>query len=180
MESSSEDGRQGIYPNNLFERVVEKVRITPLSVNPHAEIVNHQPFSMQNYTGDYHLTAFTERLMRFYLWETGYEIETIDIKDEWLFRIEARKVVDYSFQDLIVGGANDRDFVHSLYQRALGRDADPDGFAGYLNELASGGTTREKMVKSLLLSEEKQEQMTARCPAFALRFHEAQVPNATD
>lgn len=135
-------------------------------------------FSMQNYPGDYHLTAFTERLMRFYLWEAGYEIEAIEIQDEWLFRIEAKKAVDYSYRDLIVGKNDDSDFVGNLYQGALGRDADPEGLASYVRALANGAMTREELVKALLLSDERQERMTSSCPAFPLRFHEARITDA--
>lgn len=137
-------------------------------------------FSMQSYQGDYHLTAFTERLMRFYLWQTGFEITDIEVQDEWLFRIEAAKAEDYSFQDLVFRETSDEDFVRGLYRCALGRDAEPEGLASHLSALGAGDTTRELMVKTFLLSQEKQEKMAAACPDFPLRFHEAVASRASE
>jgi predicted SAM-dependent methyltransferase len=152
--------------------------------SPHYQSIPQQKlliinlFSMQNYEGDYHLTAFTERLMRFYLWETGFEIAAIDIQDEWLFRIQAVKAVDYSFQDLVSGPASDAEFVRALYERVLRREPEPEGLASHLSKLTSGSTTREKMVRSFLLSDENQKTMAESCPDLPLQFHEASVADA--
>ena len=131
-------------------------------------------FSMQNYQGDYHLTAFTERLIRFYLWAAGFEIEEIEIRDGWLFAIWARKVTDYSFQRLLDSDIESSEFVDACYKDILGRPPDPIGKRDNMAFLAQGDITRAQLIKNFLLSDEKQDKLTAEAPEFPLLFHEAQ------
>ena len=130
-------------------------------------------FSMQKYQGDYHLTSFTERLMRFYLWAGGFAIDRIQVREEWLFEVWATKAIDYAFSDLVETVADDAAFVEQSYQRILGRNADGGGLASYTSQLADGVITRDELIKRLLVSDEKQDQLAAAAPAFDLQFHEA-------
>jgi predicted SAM-dependent methyltransferase len=51
-------------------------------------------FGTQAYNGDWHLTGFTEKLLRYYLAESGFEVVTLVPKDHWLFDATARKTRD--------------------------------------------------------------------------------------
>lgn len=67
-------------------------------------------FGTQAYTGDWHLTGFTESLVRHYLNEAGFEIVTLAPKDHWLFEVTARNVRSGSMiadKKGIVAGASD-------------------------------------------------------------------------
>lgn len=130
-------------------------------------------FSMQKYQGDYHCTAFTERLMRYYLWETGFEIESIEVRDGWLFDVWAKKAIDYSFSDLLASNVHDEQFVITLYRKLLNREADPRGMAQKLQQLSTARDDRSKMIKQFLLCDERAAKMTAACPNFELIFDTA-------
>lgn len=125
-------------------------------------------FSMQAYEGDYHLTAFTERLIRFYLWQCGFEVESLAVADGWLFNIWARKVIDYAFTDLLASSGSHSEFVASAYRVVLGREADPGGLTAWTAQLTAGETTRRKLVASFLASEEREDRMMREAPAFEL------------
>ena len=128
-------------------------------------------FSSQAYEGDFHYTAFTEKLMRFYLWSCGFEIETIAIKDNWLFELVAVKTIDYSYQDLIDSSQTDRAFLAELYRTILDREPDEEGFAGKLALLKR--EPRRAIVKGFLCSEERDTVMSAKAPCFELEFDAA-------
>ena len=123
---------------------------------------------MQNYLGDYHLTAFTERLIRFYLWETGFEIDSLKTQDGWLLDVGATKKRDFSFVDLMKGNLDDRDFVAFLYKELLMRDGDDVSVEAKVDDLKSGRVNRPDMIKSFLLCEERAARMTASAPNFEL------------
>ena len=141
------------------------------SIASHKELILNL-FSSQAYDGDFHLTAFTEKLMRYYLWSGGYEIDTIRIKDNWLFDVIAVKAVDYSFADLMEIRADDV-YVTELYRRILKREPDASGLSEKLAALTSGAQTRAATRKGFLHSSEREELMTARAPAFELLFDSA-------
>ena len=130
-------------------------------------------FSMQKYTGDYHYTAFTERLIRFYLWETGFEIESIEVLDGWLFHIWAKKIKDYSCADLIADSQSDEHFIASMYRTLLGRDPDAASAEIKLQSLVSRSTNRAQVAKQFLNCEEREEIMMSACPDFGLSFDTA-------
>jgi predicted SAM-dependent methyltransferase len=46
-------------------------------------------FGTQAYTGDWHLTGFTEPLVRHYLAEAGFNIVKLGSRDHWLFDVTA-------------------------------------------------------------------------------------------
>lgn len=125
-------------------------------------------FSMQKYVGDYHLTSFTERLIRFYLWETGFRIDSLDIQDGWLLNVQATKKIDFSFADLTKRNLDDHDFVTFLYEELLMRDGDDGSVGRKVDDLRSGRVSRPEMIKSFLLCEERVAKMTASAPNFEL------------
>lgn len=145
---------------------------------PQQKLLMVNLFSMQKYEGDYHLCSFTERLIRFYLWVGGFEIDRITVREDWLFEIWATKVVDCAYQSLIDGIPDDIAFIKACYTNILERDADEGGLQSYAAQLAGGGITRGGLVRQLLVSDEKQDRMTATAPSFTLLFHEAHATAA--
>ena len=130
-------------------------------------------FSSQVYEGDFHLTAFSEKLMRYYLWSCGYEIEAIGIKDQWLFDITARKVIDYSYSDVMDQTTEDRTLITELYRQVLGREPDEEGLQSKLGWLQSGAQTRLSTLRGFLCSDEREAKMMAAAPDFDLQFDPA-------
>jgi predicted SAM-dependent methyltransferase len=160
-----------VYLNGLLRRF-ERPDYQPIALQK-LLIVNL--FSMQKYEGDYHLAGFTERLMRYYLWECGFEIKSIEIVDEWLFDIVAVKSVDHAYLSLVNGDLSDDEFVRQAYRAVLMRDADKSGSEAYVSHLKNNKLTRPALIKKLLLSDERENRMEASCPDFQMKFHEANI-----
>jgi hypothetical protein len=129
------------------------------------ELLVHCLFSTQVYEGDFHLTAFTEPLFRFYLWETGFEITELRVQGDWLFEAHARKVTDYSFAEL-ESEANIRRFVKDAYRQILFRRADQVGLTHFSKALETNVMTRREVIKYLLHSDERKTRMIAKAPTF--------------
>ncbi len=124
-------------------------------------------FSNQSCEGDYHLTAFTEPLLRFYLWECGFDDVKLWVRDQWLFECTARKARDFSYDDLVNHGPADAGaFVARAYQEVLFRPPDDGGLAFLREELRQQRLTRRGVALFLLASEERKKYMLARAPAF--------------
>ncbi len=136
-------------------------------IRTHMQLIN-DAFSTQLYEGDYHTTAFTEKLMRFYIWACGFTMVDLGLLDEWLFVVEARKVVDYSF-DALIASASDEAFVAGLYREVLMREPDHEGLSGKLDLLRSG-VTRRTILRGFLASDERLEMMMNRIPQFELTY----------
>ncbi len=134
----------------------------------HKALIN-DAFSTQAYEGDFHFTAFTEKLMRFYVWAAGFEMKDLSVQDEWLFVVEADKVIDYSFADLMGERITDEDFISQLYQRLLFREPDQEGLNGKLG-LISIGKSRLDILRGILGSEEREEKLIERAPSFGLLY----------
>lgn len=141
------------------------------SIETHKQLINDL-FSTQAYEGDYHFTAFTEKLMRFYMWACGFEIGALDIQDNWLFVVHATKAVDYSYADLVATTASDRDFVLGLYREVLRREPDDEGLAGKL-ALLEAGESRLGILRGIVGSVEREDMMVASAPEFELTFDPA-------
>lgn len=54
----------------------------------------HNLFGTQAGEGDFHFTTFTERTLRAYLADSGFEVVTLTPKHVWLFDVVAKKVRD--------------------------------------------------------------------------------------
>ncbi len=129
-------------------------------------------FSNQLMAGDYHLTGFTEILLRFYLWAAGFEIDEITVRDGWLFEVWARKQTDFSYPDLVTAVRDDVDLVQQIYLHVLKREADTDGLQHFSTELSEGRITRDAFIKAVILSDENQKRLIAAAPKFELTFHQ--------
>jgi len=108
-------------------------------------------FGTQGYVGDFHYFGFTDILIKSLLENTGFVIEQLAIKDEWLFLIRARKTFDCHIEEIF--NLNDKDFVTEVYKIFLGRLPDEGGLQYYLNILKDG-ITREAIIESIKDSEE--------------------------
>lgn len=115
-------------------------------------------FGTQAYEGDFHFCGFTEPLLRHYLDEAGFRVDSVSTVDEWLFDVEASKVREAfrpegSFEHLlaIIG---DDEFVRRSYREILKRDVDPDGLEFYRDCLRHRRMTREEVVRTLVASDE--------------------------
>ncbi len=128
-------------------------------------------FSRQLVDGDYHFTAFTEPMMRFYLWATSFDIETISVMDGWIFEIWAVKRHDIVAAD-IQAVPNDKKFLQAIYRHLLNREVDVTGLKDYGEQLVSG-SLRADITKQIWTSEEYQSYLVDSSPVFDLEFHQA-------
>ncbi|PIE43452.1 MAG: hypothetical protein CSA50_04890 [Gammaproteobacteria bacterium] len=109
-------------------------------------------FGTQNYVGDFHYIGFTEELLVHYLSEAGFQVESICVKDEWLFHVIAKKIMSKRC-DLMYYQESDEDFIKTAFATVLQRDADPGGLEFYRSILKSG-IPRESVVNALKASDE--------------------------
>ena len=126
-------------------------------------------FSRQLVPGDFHLTAFTEPLMRFYLWASNFRIDSISIKDGWIFEVWAVKESGCHSLELVSSDIDQRQFVRAAYQQILRREPDPSGLDSFVAQL-NAGVSREIVLKALWVSDENQARLAAACPRFELQF----------
>jgi predicted SAM-dependent methyltransferase len=81
----------------LHLRMPNIVGLAELLVSPEKADIENQKnlvqclFGTQAYTGDWHLTSFTEPLVRHYLAEAGFIIVRLGSRDHWLFDVTAKK-----------------------------------------------------------------------------------------
>ena len=108
-------------------------------------------FGTQGYVGDFHYFGFTDVLIKSLLESTGFVIEHITVKDEWLFLIRARKTFDCHVEEIFY--LNDKDFIIEVYKIFLGRLPDEGGLQYYL-KILKDGITREAIIESIKDSEE--------------------------
>ncbi len=87
----------------LHLRAPNVIGLAELCLAPERQSIDDQKmliqclFGTQAYNGDWHLTGFTEKLLRYYLEEAGFAVVRIDCKDHWLFEATARKIKDLVF-----------------------------------------------------------------------------------
>jgi predicted SAM-dependent methyltransferase len=116
-------------------------------------------FGTQAYTGDFHYTSFTRILLRHYLEQAGFELESLEVTSGWLFDATARKAghlaapTSPDFAELL-SIPGDEAFLHACYREILGREADAGGMAYWQQGLAGGGMVRDNVVKAMLSSDE--------------------------
>lgn len=108
-------------------------------------------FGTQADPGDFHYNGFTELYIRALLAETGFEVETLETRDGWLFHIVARKNRDSPVEEIFL--LSDEDFISRVYRDYLHRPPDAEGYAYYLN-LIKTGIAREAVVEAIKQSDE--------------------------
>jgi predicted SAM-dependent methyltransferase len=103
-------------------------------------------FGTQAYQGDFHYTAFTEVILRDMLDDAGYSVKSIDIREEWLFEVMARKSRDRAVDDIFF--LADEEFIVAAYRQLLRRPPDPGGFDHYA-ALIKSGIAREAIIQAI-------------------------------
>jgi hypothetical protein len=126
-------------------------------------------FSRQLVPGDFHLTAFTEPLIRFYLWAAKFKIDSIEVKDGWIFEVWASKISDVYDSVLLFEEVSDAEFVTLAYQSILQRDPDASGATHFLEQLQQGARKID-VLKGLMQSDEHQKKLEGSFPATPLKF----------
>ena len=161
----------------LFIRTTEIVGLIHLLESPLNQSMADQErliqnlFGTQAYTGDFHLTGFTEQTFRFYMWEAGFELETLGLVHGAFLDSWARKVRDLSYRHLIDGSIDDAAFVRSAHQEILGRPPRSEEQARDVGALAAKSKTRLELIRQMLLSDEHKERNIAAAPAFPRTLH---------
>ncbi len=117
----------------------------------HEELVQAL-FGTQRYRGDFHLTSFTELLLRGYLERSGFTVAALASRDEWLFDVTAEKTAEAEMD--LLGITDDTEFLTACYRRILRREPDADGQAFFLAALRSGEMRRAAVVEILSQSDE--------------------------
>lgn len=116
-------------------------------------------FGTQAYTGDFHLTSFTEILLKHYLEGAGFKLRRVEILHEWLFDVTAEKVVHIDgppvldYRELLEY-RDDGEFVHNTYRQILEREPDPGGLDYFLMGLRTGTLSRANVIELVLASPE--------------------------
>jgi len=116
-------------------------------------------FGTQSYSGDFHLTSFTDRLLRQYLEASGFEVRRMVPFMDWMLEVSAVKVAHregrevFDFAELLEAGGSNDEFIERCYREILGREADPQGKAAFQAYLA-GGNARDSVIAMLCNSEE--------------------------
>ena len=123
-------------------------------------------FGTQAYTGDYHLTGFTEKTFRFYMWEAGFEIDEMGLLHGAFLEAWAHKTRDLSFSELIDTESDDARFVNQVCCEILGRPISEDDPLRELVGALGNKEARLELVRNLMLSEERKQRMIATAPRF--------------
>lgn len=122
-------------------------------------------FGTQAYTGDFHLSGFTEPLFRHYLWEAGFEIASLELHQGVFLDCWARKARDLGFERVDARPVEEP-FICSSYADLLGRQPSE----AELQVELQARSKRELLMK-LLLSEERKNLMFERAPPFPRTLH---------
>lgn len=151
-------------------RVPNLVALAELLKNPEyrdpekqKEVV-HFLFGTQAYTGDYHLTTFTDVLVEHYLSAAGFALRRLEPHDYWLYDADGEKVrhvegpAVHDFDELRKI-EDPREFLFACYRTMLSREPDPVGLEAFLGALRRG-SSRDDILRTFLASPE----MAARKP----------------
>lgn len=109
-------------------------------------------FGTQNYQGDFHYNGFTEITLKHLLEEAGFKIQSLTIKDEWLFHVLAVKVTHKCCHPMYLE-PSEEGFLRKAFEIILQREVDPGGLAFY-TEILSTGIPRESVAQALYASDE--------------------------
>lgn len=119
-------------------------------------------FGNQQHPGDFHFTGFTELSLQINLIAAGFAVETLELREGWMFYVEARKTSDWaSILKTKASGATDREFALEAFQAALCRDAEEREIVTSLKALRQG-MTRKQLLKQLFSAPERLFKTAAR------------------
>lgn len=108
-------------------------------------------FGTQGYTGDCHQTSFTAVLLEGYLTRSGFHVDQLAMRDEWLFDVDARKTSHVAplleeRKAALLELGEDEEFLAQAYQVMLRRQPDSEGRSFYAKALAASQLTREQVL----------------------------------
>jgi hypothetical protein len=106
-------------------------------------------FGNQAHAGDYHHTGFTEVTLRTYLLAAGFSPDIVELRDEWMFYVEATKHFSWAVVDRT---STDREFVKGAYQAAVCRSPSEDEIKACCRHLRI--TDRRTILRSVYSSAE--------------------------
>ncbi|MFT5692812.1 MAG: putative SAM-dependent methyltransferase [Oceanicoccus sp.] len=109
-------------------------------------------FGTQHYPGDFHHYSFTEQILRSLFSETGFTVQSLTVKDGWLFHVVAEKF-EHQPIDAIYEIEDDSEFLESVFATYLLRHIDDRGMNKYSSLLAAG-IPREAIIDMVLTSDE--------------------------
>lgn len=112
-------------------------------------------FGNQVHHGDFHHVGFTELTLKVHMLAAGFEIDTIQIEDRWMFRVHAHKANGWDDFVADSDGLDDAAFVDELHRRAVGREPKPDTRAYLLYQLHIRRMTRQQAAKHLFETSER-------------------------
>ena len=128
-------------------------------------------FGTQAYTGDFHLSGFTEPLFRFYMWEAGFEVESLTLTCGAFLDAWGHKVRDLGFGRLEKPVGNEA-FVRSAFVELLGHQPSPDELRAELATLEAPHWRRRTIMKLLLSDEYKAAVRRQQAPVFPRTLHQ--------
>ncbi len=109
-------------------------------------------FGTQAHPGDFHFTGFTERTLTAHLRAAGFEVGSFALVDEWMFKVEAKKVS--AWNALSTKEMSDAEFVKQAFRQALNREPDEGEGRGW-REALDGGQSRNEVLRLLFGSHER-------------------------
>lgn len=159
----------------LFIRTTELGALVRSLEQPQHLTIEHQErliqnvFGTQAYTGDFHLSGFTEPLFRFYMWEAGFEIDSLGLHHDVFLDSWAHKTKNLGFEELEAPAENEA-FIRQQFQKFLGRAPSALELANELTGLEGHG--RRGLVMKLLLCEERKLGTRGHAPSFPRTLHQ--------
>jgi len=111
-------------------------------------------FGNQAHPGDFHHTGFTDVTLTVQLRAAGFKVDSLELRDDWLFHAEASKVENWAAAAEDPAIRHDRDFLQAVYRQAFFRDVDETGTTHWGNALRAGAT-RKHVARELFSAPER-------------------------
>lgn len=111
-------------------------------------------FGNQVHPGDFHHTGFTTVTLTVHMRAAGFHVEKLELHDDWLFYVEARKVENWAATADDPNIVSDQDFLQAVYRHAFFRDVDDTGTIHWGGALRNGAT-RKHVARELFSAPER-------------------------
>lgn len=111
-------------------------------------------FGTQTHAGDFHYTGFTEDTLSTYLLAAGLSPGTFDLVDEWMFKVQATKTVDWfaPVAEVADGGA---EAIPQILRAGLGREPAPHEVAHFTHRFNQLGQDTLEVAIEIFASHER-------------------------
>lgn len=121
-------------------------------------------FGNQQHAGDFHHTGFTEVSLRVYLLAAGFHPNSWEMRDDWMFYVEATRQSDWTLLASGMHHASDEEFLQQAYRTACCRKPSTKELAKNLKSLRMG--IRRKTILKRIFSESERLYNTAQHHGF--------------